>query len=164
MDDHQLDLAALATQLTALAVKNTAGAISTRVAAIRAGRKHEEQFNELIDIINELVADRSELVMVAKGFQQEVAAQTISADDIQYITSTVIPAVETLTADSQDESTAASVEALKSLVTVESLTVLQLVGFNYRMAIGEPLTDVLRSYILSLQHKSHRTGQRSGKK
>lgn len=32
-----------------------------------------------------------------------------------------------------------------------TLTILQLLGFNFRQAIGEPLTDLLRDYILSVK-------------
>jgi hypothetical protein len=42
------------------------------------------------------------------------------------------------------------VEAIKKLVSVEMLTVLQLVGFNFKAAIGEPLTQVVEGLILQL--------------
>lgn len=42
-----------------------------------------------------------------------------------------------------------AVDAIKSLVTTETLTILQLVGFNFRRALGEPLTTLVERLILS---------------
>ena len=46
--------------------------------------------------------------------------------------------------------TSEQMEAIKTLVAPEMLSVLQLVGFNFRQAIGEPLTDVVRSLVQGL--------------
>lgn len=40
-------------------------------------------------------------------------------------------------------------EVAKQLVSTEMLTILQLVGFNYKRAIGEPLTRVVEALITS---------------
>jgi hypothetical protein len=42
-----------------------------------------------------------------------------------------------------------AVAAVKTLVSTEMLTVLQLFGFNFKTAIGEPLTLSLQRLILS---------------
>jgi len=53
----------------------------------------------------------------------------------------------------QDDASAASMkrtmDALAPLLSVETLTVLQLVGFNFKKAIGEPLTLLLQEFIAS---------------
>ncbi len=38
-------------------------------------------------------------------------------------------------------------EQLKKILSVETLTIMQLIGFNYKQAIGEPLTLLLRKII-----------------
>ena len=40
-------------------------------------------------------------------------------------------------------------EQIKSLLSVETLTIMQLLGFNYKKAIGEPLTNLLKRVIES---------------
>lgn len=43
------------------------------------------------------------------------------------------------------------VDVLSPLISKETLTILQLLGFNFRKAIGEPLTVLLQKLILSKQ-------------
>ena len=56
---------------------------------------------------------------------------------------------------SSDENGAAAaniektIDSLTPLLSVEMLTVLQLVGFNFKKAIGEPLTLLLQKFITS---------------
>lgn len=144
-------LTALVTQLGELALKNTATAVHARVKAARAGKQHEQQVNELTELINELVDERNELISIAHSFEQELAAQQISSDDIAYINDTLIPAVEYfMSASGNDDSDAKkNLENMKAILSVEILTVMQLIGFNYKQAIGEPLTAIIQRLILS---------------
>ena len=41
------------------------------------------------------------------------------------------------------------VEPIKKILSVETLTIMQLIGFNYKKAIGEPLTLLLKKAIES---------------
>ena len=40
-----------------------------------------------------------------------------------------------------------SLDAFKSLLSIQTLNVLQLIGFNFKQGIGEPLTDLLKNII-----------------
>lgn len=149
-----VEIAALAAELASLAVRNTASAVFTRVKAIRTGKQHAEQVNELNAIINELVDDRNQLIAIAQAFEQELVAQRISDDDITYITDKLIPAAERLMqlgGNSPDAQMAEALELLKTVVSVEMLTVMQLVGFNFKRAVGEPLTRLVESLIDKLK-------------
>lgn len=42
-----------------------------------------------------------------------------------------------------------SYEQIKELISVDTLKTMQLLGFNYKAAIGEPLTLMLKNFILS---------------
>ena len=42
-----------------------------------------------------------------------------------------------------------AVKILSPLVSKETLTILQLLGFNFKKAIGEPLTSLIREMILT---------------
>ena len=143
------DMAALAASLTEVAVRNTASVVFSRMAAIRSKKNDREAVSELADLVNELIADKAELVAIAKAFEQELVSQRISQEDISYITGNVIPVVERLADLSDaDDDTQEVVDAIKSLVSVETVTIMQLVGFNFRRAIGEPLTLLVERLIL----------------
>ena len=106
--------------------------------------------NELIELVNDLIADKNELIGIATAYEQELVAQRISDADIAYITTTLLPLVEKLAGlAGEGEETAAALDAIKSLITPETLTIMQLVGFNFRQAIGEPLTALVQRLILS---------------
>lgn len=47
------------------------------------------------------------------------------------------------------ESQVESYEQIKELISVDTLKTMQLIGFNYKSAIGEPLTLMLKNFILS---------------
>jgi hypothetical protein len=140
----------LTTQLAEIVTRNAASAVTSRISAIRARKLDQQAMNELIELVNDLIADKNELIGVATAFEQELVAQRISDKDITYITTTLLPVVEQLAnfADDAEEARGA-LDAIKSLVTPETLTIMQLVGFNFRRAIGEPLTTLIERLILS---------------
>ena len=140
----------LTTQLAEIVTRNAASAVTSRISAIRSRKLDQQAMNELIELVNDLIADKNELIGVATAFEQELVAQRISDKDITYITTTLLPVVERLAnfADN-DEQARDALDAIKSLVTPETLTIMQLVGYNFRRAIGEPLTTLTERLILS---------------
>ena len=149
-------IADLGVRLGDTVVRNTAGAIAERIQTAKAKRSDKETINELEEIVNSLIADKNELVQIAEAYKQEFVAQQISEDDIEYITTSFIPVLKELiehTSSGENSAVAANMEkAIDSLVplfSVEMLTVLQLVGFNFKKAIGEPLTMLLQNFITS---------------
>jgi hypothetical protein len=57
-------------------------------------------------------------------------------------------------------------EIIKPLLSVETLTVLQLLGFNFKQAIGEPLTELVAGLIAAKARgvqKVPNTQKRSGR-
>lgn len=138
------------TRLAELAARNTVGSVQTRINTAKAAKRHEETVNDLTEIINQLIEDRAEILGIATTLREQLVAQRVTAEEIAFITDTLIPTVERLAELSENEGTSEFVDALKSLVSVETLTVLQLVGFNFKSAIGEPLTAVVGAQILRL--------------
>lgn len=49
----------------------------------------------------------------------------------------------------QGAATQEVIDLIQPLLSVETVTVLQLLGFNFRKAIGEPLTELVSRLILS---------------
>lgn len=148
--DVDPQLQALGLQLANVAVRNTAGAVADRVTAAKARRKNEETIAELEEIVSGLIADKSELVRIAQAFEEELVAQRIADDDVEYITTNILPVLTKLAESQADvEEVQEFLEIVQPILKPETLTVLQLLGFNFRRAVGEPLTQLLRSLILA---------------
>src|SRR6266699_5810219 len=158
MDTMNVDpqIAALGIRLGEAVLRNTVSAISNKIQTVKAKKNDKETINELEEIINSLIADKNELVQIAQAYEQEFVAQQISQEDIEYITKSFIPVLKKLieqTSSGENSVAAANIEnaidVLTPLLSVEMLTVLQLVGFNFKKAIGEPLTLLLQKFITS---------------
>lgn len=153
--DIDKQVAELGTKLAEVLVRNTASAISTRVQAAKAKKNDKETIQELEEIISGLISDKNELVQVAQAYKQEFVAQQIASKDIKYITDKFVPVVKDLLVKSANGDEAKTKEIQKTfddftpLLSVETLTVLQLLGFNFKRAIGEPLTLLLQKSITS---------------
>ncbi|HDR1013645.1 hypothetical protein SAMN05421675_0818 [Pasteurella multocida] len=137
----------LGIKLSEALAKNTASAIFTKVKAIKAKKDDKETINELEEIIQELISDKNELLQISQAYQQELTAQKITDTEIEYITQKLIPKLQELSI-----ATGHNIDAVRifsPIISKETLTILQLLGFNFRKAIGEPLTILLEKMILS---------------
>jgi predicted helicase len=148
-------LQTLGLQLADTAVRHTAASVGIRISAVKAKKNNQETIAELEQIVNDLQSDRSELVRIAQAYEDELVAQRISNSDIEYISNSFVPALQQIiesapASEGQDVATAQQVITfLQPLLSVEMVTVLQLVGFNFRKAIGEPLTELIARLILA---------------
>lgn len=145
------EFASLASTLAEVAVRNTASAVSSRIQAFRARRDNEAVINELIELVNELISDKAQVISIAQAFEQELAGQRMSDDEIAYITEKLMPTAERLAEKAMSDSSEVSefMGMLKGLVSSETMTILQLVGFNFKQAIGQPLTQLVERLILA---------------
>lgn len=148
-------LATMMAHLAQLAIPSATATIYTKVETITKGKANEQTINELKQIINDLVHERNDLVAIAQAYEQELVGQRLQDKDIKYIIDSVLPVLKDLvdkmpTTDTQKAQAEETLDILTRLLSVEMLTVLQLVGFNYKRAIGEPLTLVLQKLISSL--------------
>lgn len=134
----------LAADLALVIAKNTASVIATRVKAALGNKNKDSQITHLSEIINDLVNDKNELIRISQAYEQELVAQSITDDDIKYIAENLIPVVEKLPLSKEQKS---GIDAVKPILSKELLTIGQLLGFNYKRAIGEPLTLLLQKKI-----------------
>lgn len=115
---------------------------------------------ELTRIINELIESRETLLLIAQGLKEKLIAQQISNDDINYIVNTIIPTLEKILqlGEEGDETSKSkeTIKQIKPILSTDTLKVLQTLGFNYRQAIGEPLTQIVRDLILSKMRSDNR--------
>lgn len=146
MEQQLIDLGV---RLSEALLKNTASAISTKIKAIKSKKEDKETINELEEIIQELISDKNELLQISQAYQQELMAQKITDKDIEYITKELIPKLQELVRATGGNNVDEMVRILSPLISKETLTILQLLGFNFRKAIGEPLTMLLEKLILS---------------
>lgn len=146
----------LGVRLAESLAKNTATAISDKVRSLKAAGKKDETIAGLEELVSGLIADKAELTRIAQAYQQELVSQRLAPGDVKYIADTVVPLIESLaeTSGTQGAELSKQIEALKPLLSVETANVLQILGFNFRKAIGEPLTQLLEHAILSRVERS----------
>lgn len=158
-------LASLFARLAEMTTKRTATAIIDKIAVVKAKKQDAETIQVLSEIINSLISDREELIIIAQGLKEQLVSQQISDSDIRQVVETALPVLRNISAQgSEDPGKAdAAMATLQPLLSQDTLKVLQILGFNYREAIGEPLTQVVRSYVCSLEKRpssSTRSGSR----
>lgn len=92
-----------------------------------------------------MLNDKAEIQRIAQAYEQELVSQKITEEDIKYITDNLLPILVEFVPKKDKE----QIEQFKKILSVETLTIMQLIGFNYKQAIGEPLTLLLRKFIES---------------
>lgn len=154
-ETYTAELIGLGVSLTELAVKGTATVISSKIKAIKDERNVDKVRTTYNEIINELIDEREEAVRIAQAYKSELEKVVISDEDIQHLHNTVTRILELVKntqptgGNDQLKSQIEAYEQIKELISVDTLKTMQLLGFNYKSAIGEPLTLMLRNFILS---------------
>ncbi|MGD9780377.1 hypothetical protein [Methanomethylovorans sp.] len=141
--------------LAELAVKGTASAVNKKIRAAKEEKNIENLRTTYDELINEVLLEREEAVRIAQAYKSELDRIVISDDDIEHLHNTVAMVLEIFnssqmtTAMAQGEEatkkaqdTANSLSQIKCLISVDTLKTMQLLGFNYKAAIGEPLTQI----------------------
>lgn len=161
------ELVALGTSLAELAVKGTATAVSTKIKTIKEEKNADKIRNAYDEIISELLLERDEAIRIAQSYKSELEKVVISDDDIQHLHNTtshmieLIKAAQLANASLHGEDAIAKVkhqaeglEQIKELISVDTLKTMQLLGFNYKAAIGEPLTQICANAITNFGNRT----------
>lgn len=152
--------------LTDLLIKGTATAVTNKIKAIKDEKNTEKLRNTYDEIVNELLSERDEAIRIAQAYKSELDRIVISDDDIEHLHNTVARLLSIIKA-SQLNSAATkgaeeiakvtaqveSYEQIKELISVDTLKTMQLLGFNYKTAIGDPLTQICANAILNIGNK-----------
>lgn len=142
------ELTAMAARLTELGARGTVTGLRARIAAGKAANRDRDTIEALEEVVDELISQRTEILGIAQAFEDELVAERISDDDIDFVTSQLAPKVEELLrlggADADPEEVR---NLLELLVSKETVKILQVLGFNFREAIGRPLTDLVARLI-----------------
>lgn len=153
MDAKSMELLAeMGTNLTTLAVKGTVSAINKKIRAIKTERDIEIVRNKYDEIINELLSEREEAVRIAQFYKSEIEKIEISDEDIEHLNNTATRVLD-IFKEMSPNTPVDSFAQFKELINVDTLKAMQLLGFNYKAAIGEPLTELCSNAIKSLAKK-----------
>lgn len=136
-----------------IAGKQSYDVISKKMKVAKEKAKAEEQQNAYEDIISELMRDNRELENIAGEYKRHYDNLTISDEDIEHLQNTLnsvtdilidfLPAKDEAKREEQEEAARMIVELLNK----DTLKTVQLLGFNYKEAIGEPLTEITADLI-----------------
>lgn len=146
------DLVKAGIDLGSSLIKNSVQSIVTKIKTSKAAGDKEKTISDLEEIISELISDRNQLIQLTQSYEEKMIMQKISDNDIDYITENIIPLLENLLEQSTGENAQRTKEALnlfKPLLSKELFNIAQLLGFNFKKAIGEPLTELINSFITS---------------
>ncbi len=170
-------LVEMAVSLTELAVKGTASTVTKKVRAIKEEKNLEKVRATYDELINEVILEREEAVSIAQAYKAELDRIVISDEDIKHLHNTVsklLEIVNTLNmakaqlggdeAIKKAQADAQSYAQLQNLISVDTLKTMQLLGFNYKAAIGEPLTEICANAITAFGKRSAQSKTSSGKK
>lgn len=152
-------MAGLATQLAALIGNETVTAVNSKIAAMKTEKDIGKVKQNYENILNGLLNERAEALRIAQAYRDELEKVEISDEDIEHLHNTVERLIEIIKnflikqnngEDNQEiQEQISSFEQIKELINVDTLKTMQLLGFNYKQAIGDPLTMILRNFILS---------------
>lgn len=134
--------------LSGLIIKGTASTVTAKIKAMNSEKDIEKIRNNYEEIINELISEREEAVRIAQAYRSEIEKIEISDEDIQHLHNTVTRFFEIF--KSMDSNVPVDTfEPFQALINADTLKTMQLIGFNYKTAIGEPLTQLCANMILS---------------
>jgi len=163
MDDQFRILTEAGINLTSLAVKGTVSAVTTKIKALKTEKDLETLRNKYDELINELLSEREEAIRIAQVYKNEVDRLVISDKDIDHLNRTIDRILKIFQLNNPN-SDFESYTQFRELLNVDTLKAMQLLGFNYRAAIGEPLTILCSEAILSLSKNRNSAGRQNTSK
>jgi hypothetical protein len=162
--------------LTELAVKGTVSAVSKKVRAAKEIKEVEKLRSTYDEIINEILLEREEAVRIAQAYKSELERIAISDEDIEHLHNTAARLIEIIKSFQLVSAMAKgpeevekvkkqieSYEQVKELISVDTLKTMQLLGFNYKAAIGEPLTQICATAISNFGNKQKQNSNQQKK-
>lgn len=144
------EIIALGTELATIAGRKSVQAIIDKIKTVKQKGDKDEIINNLEEIINELISDKNKLIQISQAYEEVLITQKISQDEIDYITNSIIPLLEEFLKHSTQEDAEkiqSGIDMFKPILSKEFFNMMQILGFNFKQAIGEPLTELLASLI-----------------
>jgi hypothetical protein len=148
--DYTTILSTMGTALSNLAVKQTVYSINSKISTMKNEydvNTVRKQYNEMID---ELISERGEAIRIAQVYKNEIDRIQINDEDIEHLQNTVSRIIDVFKERDPEKPMDTFVQ-LKELINADTLKTMQLLGFNFKTAIGEPLTELCANSISSLK-------------
>ena len=137
-------------ELGILAVKGTTAKINSKIQSMKTEHEADKLRSAYDDIVNELIIERAEALRIAQIYKEEYEKVTIKDEDIEYLHNTLIRIISLFSSfGNVTVEQTVSFQQMAELLNKDTLKTMQLLGFNYREAIGEPLTEVCANTIKS---------------
>lgn len=146
------EIIALGTELATIAGRKSVEAIFDKIKVVKQKGNKDEVINNLEEIINELIADKNSLIQISQAYQEKLITQRITDNEIDYITKSIIPLLEELLKESGNDSDGKvqnGINMIKPILSKETFNIMQILGFNFKKALGEPVTELVASLIKS---------------
>ncbi|WP_259749500.1 hypothetical protein [Lactococcus lactis] len=159
MDINDPIIVQLGVRLAEVTAKNTASAVFGKIKAVKSGHDKDKVIAEMQDLVHELLDEKQELELIAKSYEEELVTQKLKKSDLDFVVQTVLPAIKNFmgkaSGDEEEfKNNIKSIEALEPLLSLDTLMVLQTLGFNYKKGIGEPLTNLTSNLINKVQNNN----------
>jgi hypothetical protein len=146
--DDVVTLEELSKILNILSTKSTVSVTEAKIKAMQLEKDINTIKNKYDEIINELIAERAEAIRIAQVYKNEIEKYEISDTDIKHLHNTVSTVLDIIK-EMSPETNIAVYQQLKDLISIDVLKAIQLLGFNYKAAIGEPLTKICSEAIIN---------------
>lgn len=151
-------LASLGSSLAALATKSTVAMVSAKMTEAKEAKNADTVRRTYEELINQLVDERAEAIRIAQAYKAELDRVQISDEDIESLNATIgrvldIFGMDTDSAhafDTEEDDQQIAFQQLRQLISSDTLRTMQLLGFNFKAAIGEPLTELCATKIREL--------------
>lgn len=150
------------------------------ISAVKEKRDDKKTIEAYEEIFNTLINENQELKRIALGYKEEYENLNISDKDIEYLqatatrltnllfpnlsekqktkllnnTNTEEEKQQVLQRIKQVEEEQANYSMLIDFIQVDTLRTMQLLGFNYKKAIGEPLTKICSDKIYGMSNSN----------
>lgn len=152
-------LVKLGLKLTETVSRNSISWVTNRVEMAKNTKEVETQRIIYEEIINNLISDKSDLEFIARSYKDAYERVTISDDDIEHLQNTIRHVIDILYLEESEK-----IETFVKLINKDTLKTMQLLGFNYKEAIGQPLTELCANKISKFSDKnSKQTGSNKRK-
>ena len=161
--------AELGASLATLAAKGTTSVIAAKVKSFKQMKSADEVRTAYDEVLNEVLQERSEAIIIAQAYKDALERVQISDEDIVSLNQTIGRVLDVLGfgvdaggSDNERAKQRESIEQLRALISADTLKTMQLLGFNYKAAIGEPLTRLCAEKISELGGSPRNKGGNPG--
>lgn len=146
MDETLLTLnTAFAKAITEVTVEK----VTNKITQIKSNHDLKKQVTDYEQLVNDLLDNKNKLELTARNYKERLEQVTISDSDIESLHNTVSTVLKIIKPFSQsgEQEDEKSIDIVLDLLNSDTLKTLQLLGYNYKKAIGEPLTQITAEFL-----------------